>query len=124
MSVELARRVVAAANFAPDDAGPFERLLDPEVTVTTSRSTRVGAAEAIAWARKEFDHLRRGYAIDEYVEGPESVLAVGSVEYRWKDGGELAAADPIALKFGFASGLVVSIESFEDVTEARSAFPG
>lgn len=124
MSAELVRRVVAATNSASEDPGPLEGLLDPDVTVTTSRSTHLGAAEAVAWARKEFAHLRRDYAIDEYVEGPEFVLAVGSVEYRWKEGGELADATPIALGFRFASGLVVSIESFEDVTEARSAFPG
>lgn len=92
---DLATALVAAIN--DRDPAALRRLLNPDAEVVTGRTVHAGVEAIIAWAGREYDHLIRIFAIDEYRTRGESVLALGSVRYAWAEGGEIADSTPIAL---------------------------
>jgi len=103
---ELARRVLAA--LSGNDTEAFGELAADDIEIHTSRGVRRGHSEAVAWAANKYDHLQRRFAIDALrrIDGGR-LVATGSTEYVWKDGGEVADASPVAIELGFERGKLV-----------------
>ncbi len=76
----------------------------------------------LAWASKEYDHLRKVYAIDEYRRRGDAVLALGSVQYVWADGGEVADSTPIALLFELEGEALKRLTVHDDARSALLQF--
>lgn len=91
----LAAALIAAINAR--DADALGELLGAGAEVVTGRTVHAGREAILAWASREYDHLTRAFAIDEYRTSDEAVLALGSVQYAWTEGGEVADSTPIAL---------------------------
>lgn len=119
---EVAAAVVEAIN--AQDAARLMALLDPTVEVGTGRSVHAGPEAFVAWAAKEYDHLSRRYAIDEYRVAEGSALALGCVQYVWSDGDEVADSSPIALELDVSGGRLLRLRVHDDVAAARAAFDG
>lgn len=117
---EVAAAVVEAIN--AQDSARLTALLDPAVEVGTGRSVHAGPASFVAWAAKEYDHLSRRYAIDEYRVSDGSVLALGCVQYVWSDGEEVADSSPIALELDVSGRRLLRLRVHDDVAAARAAF--
>ena len=117
---ELAAEVIEAINAR--DPAHLRMLLDDRSQVITGRSTRVGPAEIVTWAGKEYDHLVRRFAIDSMRAAGGSVLATGSVQHVWTEGGGVADSAPIALELCFRGGLLAELRVHDDVAAALAAF--
>ena len=116
----LAERAIEAINSRdPDRISP---LLADDVAITTGRAVHRGVEAALAWARKEYDHLVRRYAPDEIRCDGERALALGSVQYVWSEGGAVADTTPIALELAFDSGLLRSLRLHDDTAAALLSF--
>jgi hypothetical protein len=105
----LAHRVVASINGAIEDPGALRELLDPGVEIDTGRSVRTGPDAAVAWAANTYDHLRRRYTVREVAERDGVLVATGTVDYVWTEGGEVADSTPILLELGFSGGLLTTL---------------
>ncbi len=121
-AISLAAAVVEAINSREGDR--LAPLLAPDVEVVTGRSVHRGPDAAVAWARKEYDHLTRRYAIDEFRPRAGDALALGSVEYVWSDGGEVADSSPIAIELEFGGELLRRLSLHDDAAAALAAFAG
>ena len=119
-AADLAAEFVDAINAR--DPGRLARLLDGRSEVVTGRSTHTGPEAIAAWARKEYDHLVRCYAIDDYRGDGDSVLALGSVQYVWSDGGGVADSSPIAITIEIGDGLLRRLRLHDDPVAALAAF--
>jgi len=119
---ELAAALVAAINSR--DRSELEPLLDPEVEIVTGRSVHAGPAAAVAWAGKEYDNLVRRYAVDELRERDGRVLALGCVQYVWREEGEVADSSPIALELEFSGERLRRLRLHDDAAAALSSFAG
>jgi len=116
----LAESAIEAINSRdPDRIRP---LLADEVEITTGRAVHRGPEAALAWAQKEYDHLVRRYAPDEIRCNGERALALGSVQYVWSGGEEVADSSPIALELEFGAGLLRSLRLHDDTAAALLAF--
>lgn len=104
------------------DPEGLERLLGPGAEIVTGRSVHSGEDAVRKWANKEYDHLRKVYAIDEYRTAGERVLALGAVQYVWTEGGEVADSTPIALVFELAGGAVNRLTVHDDARSALLEF--
>lgn len=116
---------LAAAFFAAlesRDRGRLAALLDPAVEVRTGRSVHAGVDRVLIWAGKEFDHLRRRFRIDSYRSNGDSLLAIGVVQYVWKDGSGIADCNPIAIGVEVRAGGIARVELHDDVAAALVAF--
>jgi hypothetical protein len=116
----LAAAVVSAIN--GQDAERLRALLNGRSRVVTGRSTHTGPDAIAAWAAKEYDHLHRRYAIDSYRACANRALAIGAVQYVWREGGEVADSTPIALEMSFAEGELETLSVHDDVAAALAAF--
>ena len=90
--------------------------------MVTGRTTHRGPDGVVAWSRKEYDHLVRRYAIDEYRTRGESVLALGAVEYAWIEGGAVADSSPIALDIEVRAGRLGTLRLRDDTAAALADF--
>ena len=116
----LAERAIEAINSRdPDRIRP---ILDDDVAITTGRAVHRGVDAALVWARKEYDHLVRRYAPDEIRCDGDRALALGSVQYVWSEGGEVADSSPIALELEFGAGRLRSLRLHDDTAAALLAF--
>jgi hypothetical protein len=123
MSAEVASVATAAIAAINDrDFERFRSLLTPEVAVVTGRSVHSGTDAAVAWAAKEYDHLVRRFEIDEFRLGRGRVLAVGSVQYVWSEGGEVADSSPIALEVTVEGERASRLELYDDTAMALATF--
>jgi hypothetical protein len=117
----------AAAIVAAINSRRPERLacvLTDRSAVTTGRNVHAGSEAVSRWARKEYDHLVKRYAIDEYrVEG-ESVLALGAVQYVWAESGEVGDSSPIALRIELDGECLRDLELHDDTAAALAGFEG
>lgn len=98
----LAARLIDAINAGDRDA--MAELLDADSEVDTGRGEHLGHEAIVAWAKKEFDHLVRRYRVEGMRVGSGSVVATGSVQYLWKEVGEIADSAPVALELSFVDG--------------------
>jgi hypothetical protein len=119
---ELAAALIAALNSR--DPAELEPLLGPDVEVRTGRSVHAGPEAVLRWAAKEYDELVRRYEVEELRTRSGRVLALGNVQYVWKDGGEVADSSPIALELGFSGGLLRRLSLHDDAAAAVAAFDG
>lgn len=117
---ERARAIVEAINSRQPER--LEGVLEDASEVVTGRTTHAGQEAISAWARKEYDHLVRRYAIDEYRVAGESVLALGSVQYCWSESGEVADSSPIAIRIELDGELLRRLEIHDDTAAALAAF--
>lgn len=123
MSGERAEQ--AARAIAAIDAGDPELIaaaFDPLAEVRTGRSVHRGIEAVIAWARKEYDHLERRYAIAATHTRGDEVLVIGAVEYVWREEGEVGDSAPIALRLEFAGDRVRRLTVEDDAEAALDAF--
>lgn len=97
-------------------------VLEEASQIVTGRTTHTGPEAISAWARKEYDHLVRRYAIDEYRVGGDSVLALGSVQYCWSESGEVADSTPIAIRIELDGEWLRKLELHDDTAAALAAF--
>lgn len=116
----VAAAVVEAINARRPDR--LESLLDERSEVVTGRNTHAGAKAILAWAAKEYDHLVRRYAIDEYRVRDGAVLALGSVQYVWTDGEEVADSSPIAIAIEVSGGRMRRFDLHDDTAAALAGF--
>lgn len=119
---EIAAELVDAINSRDPDR--LRSFLDDDSEVITGRTTHTGPDAIVAWSRKEYEHLVRRYAIDEYRARGDSVLALGAVEYAWIDGGEVADSSPIALDLVIRAGRLGSLRLRDDTVAALAGFTG
>jgi hypothetical protein len=118
--VERAAAIIAAIN--ERDPERFAALVGEDAEVRTGRKVLSGADLVAKWAAKEYDHLVKRYAIDEYRADGETVLALGSVQYVWSESGELGDSSPIALRMELAGERLRSLEVHDDTAAALAAF--
>ena len=117
---ELAAAVIAAINSR--EPAELASLLDPEVEVVTGRSVHAGPEAVLAWAAKEYDNLIRRYDAGELRVSGYRVLALGSVSYVWKEGGEVADSAPIALELELSDAGLRRLMLHDDVAASLAAF--
>lgn len=120
MSVEFVAALIEAIN--ERDAGRLSELVDERSEVVTGRATHTGPDAITAWAQKEYDHLVRRYAIDEYRGEGETVLALGSVQYVWAEEGDVADSSPIALVIEIGDGRLSRLTIHDDPVAALAGF--
>jgi hypothetical protein len=119
-AVERAAAIVAAIN--ERDPERFAALVGEDAEVRTGRRVLSGADLVAKWASKEYDHLVKRYAIDEYRADGETVLALGSVQYVWSESGDVGDSSPIALRIELAGEQLRSLEVHDDTAAALAAF--
>ena len=117
---DRAAAVIAAINSR--DPERLTEMVGADAEVRTGRKVYSGADLVAAWARKEYDHLVKRYAIDEYRVSGESVLALGSVQYVWSESGEVGDSSPIALRIELDGKRLRSLELHDDTAAAVAAF--
>ncbi len=123
MSGELAERAAQAiAAINSQDPELIAEIFDPLAEIRTGRSTYTGVEAAIGWAEKRYDHLDKRYAISMTHTKGDSVLVLGTVEYVWREEGEVGDAAPIALLLEFADGRVRSLTVADDPAAALDEF--
>lgn len=120
MSAAIAERLLGAIN--DRDTTGLERLLDERSEVVTGRASHAGPEAIVAWASKEYDHLVRRYEIHEFRGRGDRVLALGEVQYAWKDGGAVADSSPIALTIAVEAGRLRLMELHDDPVAALAGF--
>lgn len=100
--IALARRAIDAINAGEEQA--LRDLLADDVELNLGRGLRRGPAAVLAWANKQFDHLDRRYAIEEFHPGPATTgaVGVGTVDYLWREENAVGDSSPIALELDFA----------------------
>lgn len=116
----LAAEIVAAINSR--DPERLHPLVDEGSEVVTGRSTHRGPDAIAAWARKEYDHLVRRYSVDEFRSRGSRVLALGAVEYVWRDEGEVADSSPIALDIELSGDRLGRLTLHDDTAAALAGF--
>ncbi len=119
-AAERAAAVVAAINSR--DPERLAAVLDERSEVVTGRNTHAGVEAICAWARKEYDHLVRRYAIDEYRVAGAAVLALGAVQYAWTESGEVADSSPIGIRIDLDGDRLRRFELHDDTVAALAAF--
>lgn len=117
---ELAAQAVAAIN--SQEPKLIAAAFDPLAEIRTSRNVHTGIEAAIAWAGKTYDHLDRRYTINATHTRGDAVLVLASVEYVWREEGEVGDSSPIALKLEFRDGLVTAMTVAEDAASALDEF--
>jgi ketosteroid isomerase-like protein len=111
---EVAERVLDA--LGRDDTEAFGRLISDDIEIETARGVRSGRAEAIAWARNKFDHLRRRFAIEEVRRiGPGALLVTARSEYVWKEDDDVADATRVCIEMSVRDGKLVRWRYREDL---------
>jgi len=116
----LAAEAIAAVN--SQDPRLIAAAFDPLAEIRTTRSVHAGIEAATAWAGKTYDHLERRYTINATHTKGDAVLVLGSVEYVWREEGEVGDSSPIALKLEFRDGRVVAMTVAEDAEAALEEF--
>ncbi|MBA2523362.1 MAG: hypothetical protein H0V25_08530 [Solirubrobacterales bacterium] len=120
-AAEVGAAIVEAINAS--DPAALAALLDEGSEVATGRSVRKGPVEIGEWAAKEFDHLVRRYAIGEWRRSDDSALGVGSVQYVWSEGGDVADSSPIAMIVSVSGdGRLDTLRVFDDIAAALGVF--
>ena len=119
---ELATALIAAINSR--DPAELEPLLGPEAEVRTGRSVHAGPEAVIRWSAREYDNLVKRYEVEELRTRAGRVLALGSVQYVWRDGGEVADSSPIALELDFSAGRLSRLSLHDDAAAAVASFDG
>lgn len=117
---EQAARAIAAINSGDPDL--IAAAFDPLTEIRTTRNVHRGVEAAIAWAEKTYDHLERRFTIAATHTRGDAVLVLGSVEYVWREEGEVGDSAPIALRFEFERDHVSSLTVEEDPAAALDAF--
>ena len=116
----IAADLFAALNARDGDV--LAEMLGPETEIVTGRNVHTGPEAIRAWAAKEYDHLTKRYAIDEYRSDGERVLALGSVQYVWTDGGEVGDSSPIAIEIELRGAAVRRLIVHDDTRTALAQF--
>jgi len=106
------------------DATALEPLLGLDVEVRTGRSVHSGPEAVMAWVAREYDNLVKRYEVEELRTRDGRVLALGSVQYVWKEDGEVADSSPIALELDFSGGRLSRLSLHDDVAAALASFDG
>lgn len=83
-------------------------LVHPEVEIRTERTVHRGRVEAMRWAGKVFEHLKRRYVPVEIEETDGGVLVHAELEYVWRDDGEVGDSSRVAIELGIRDGLISS----------------
>ena len=123
MSGELAERAAEAiAAINSQDPELIAAAFDPLAEIRTGRSTYSGIVEAIRWAEKSYDHLDKRYSIAMTHTKGDTVLVLGTVEYVWREEGEVGDSAPIALLLEFADGRVRALTVADDPAAALDEF--
>ena len=117
---ELAARVLAAID--SQDPELIEAAFDPAAEIRTGRSVHRGLDAVIRWAQKRYDHLDKRYAIAATHTRGDRVLVLGSVEYVWREEGEVGDSSPIALELDFDGDRVRALTIADDPARALDAF--
>ena len=117
---EQAAKAVAAINAR--DPELIAATFAPLAEIRTGRSVHKGVEAAIGWAEKRYDHLERRYSVAATHTRGDAVLVLGSVEYVWREEGEVGDTSPIALLFEFDGDLVSSMTVADDAEAALDAF--
>ncbi len=116
---EAAAAIVAAINDREHEQ--LGSLLGADAEIVTGRSVHSGPEAILAWASKEYDHLRRIYAIDEYRSVGSQVLR-WAPSSTWSEGGEVADSTPIALEIEPDGGRMARLTVHDDVRAALIEF--
>ena len=120
-NVVVARRWVELYN-ERGDAAEFLALLDPEVELQTPGGPRVrGHDEVRDWFQKEAENVRSRIVPDRFVEEGDVVAALGRIELRWIESGEIAHEGESAAVFWFRDGRIVRWQPFETHDGALTA---
>lgn len=115
---ESIHAVLAAINaYDPERLGP---LLTDEVEIVTGRTVHRGRDAALTWVTKRYDHLDRRYRADELHPVGNEVLALGRVEYLWRESGDVADTSPIALWLQLDGPLLVRLRLDDEVEHAAA----
>lgn len=119
---DLAAALIEAINSRdPDGLGA---LLGPGAEVRTGRSVHAGPEAVLRWAAREYDNLVKRYEVEELRTRDGRVLALGNVQYVWKEEGEVADSSPIALELEFSAGRLSRLSLHDDARAAVAAFDG
>jgi hypothetical protein len=100
------------------DVEAFSALLDPEVEIHTQRGVRRGHEEAARWARHRFEHLERRYAIDEFQEAGDVVVALARVQYVWREDDKVGDEWLLGIVLNLRDGRLLRWRLFDDPIDA------
>jgi len=117
---ELAARAIAAID--AQDPELIAAAFDPLVEIRTGRNVHTGIEAAIAWAAKTYDHLERRYRINATHTRGDEVLVLGSVEYVWREEGEVGDSSPIAIRLEIRDGRITAMTVADDAAAALDEF--
>lgn len=117
---ELAAKALAAID--SQDPELIEASFAAAAEVRTGRSVYRGLDGVIRWASRRYDHLDKRYTIAATHTKGDTVLVLGTVEYVWREEGEVGDSAPIALELVFDDGLVSSLTVADDPEAALDDF--
>ena len=104
------------------DATEFLSLLDPEVELQTPGGPRLrGHEQARAWFGQAPENVKPRIIPDRFVEDGDVVVALGRVEVRWIESGEIAHESESAAVVWFRGGRIVRWQPFESHAAALKA---
>ena len=104
------------------DATEFLSLLDPEVELQTPGGPRLrGHEQARAWFGREPENVKPRIIPDRFVEDGDVVVALGRVEVRWIESGQIAHESESAAVVWFRDGRIVRWQPFESHDAALKA---
>ena len=122
-ATERAAAVVAAINSRDPDT--LAAVLDERSEVVTGRNVHAGPEAITRWASKEYDHLVRSYAVDEFRVGRTgAILALGHVQYAWTESGDVADSSPIGIRIELEGDRLRRFELHDDPAAALAALDG
>jgi SnoaL-like domain len=118
---DAARTFIQALNDGDLDA--LVAVLDPEVEIQASRGIVIGHDEARRWAtRKPSGDLHQRLVLDSIRDEGKHVIAFTRREWFWRDGGDVADAQDLAIVATIGDdGLITRWQPFDSRDEALQA---
>jgi ketosteroid isomerase-like protein len=112
-NVAVARRWVELFN-ARDDVDEFLSLHDPEVVLQTPGGPRLRGRDQVRdWFEARYESVRPRILLGRFVAGGDAVVALGRMEVRWIESGEVAHESESAGAYWFRDGKIIKWQPFE-----------
>lgn len=106
------------------DLARLRALVPPDFEVVTGRAVHAGAPAVLAWAGRAYEHLERRYAVDRIEPVGSGYLALGRVQYVWRETDEVGDSSPIVFSFELERGRLRRMTLHDDESSARDALGG
>jgi ketosteroid isomerase-like protein len=120
-NVEVVRRWVALFN-ERGEVADFLSLLDPEVELQTPGGPRLRGHDQVRdWFEAKFENVQPRIVPHRFVVEGDIVVALGQMEMRWAESGEMAHEGESAGVYWFRGGKIIRWQPFETHAAALEA---